>query len=701
MKTKLSELESAKEVQHSIEEELKGKLKALQDELNKSFQELQERDLKLSSTQEDITHFKNEISSLENFAENHKQKEMELLDRVSELQSKLNDTEELKPLLETTERKHEESERKLEDSLMLCDSLEVENKSYKDIIAKLKENISKLEQERRNAEEKQLERKTLLEKIEMLESERDQMQEEIDGYREDFNVLKAEKNELKNKCESIQSKLDDSSDENNKLKEKIGALEWKVEEIESLEEELEEVRSDLDKKKLEINHIIRERDNFQSELEQILNTGNKGEDIESIKLELEKVSERNEKLGEELESSTKQKIAITNEVDHLKEELKEAAEKVSMFEVLQQENVKLKAEFDRETNNGFKETKTVSNESAAEKIKELEEELELIREELNETVSENETLRSRTQVSEYKALLFDKLQSDYEALKSETESLKGNVARETNAESFDTLKEKLNERESEVQQLKSKMSTMNIESSVKKEDVMHVRSTPSDLEKELNDKQDQIDSILEELSELTTENDVLNGEIAHLKIQNKMYDEVKKEFGSLNDQNHKLLTENSKMVKTIEELHQKMLNVGNHDESFLNEEREHVAREKDTLLQNIKQLEKNCEEFGQKNSNLSLELLANEGLIQQLRFDNETMRAQLGIAQSGQIQMENFHDDYQRLQGQFSTAMDQKNKAQSELNQMAHRLQQRDARCQQLAMQVRRNQSNILLLTLF
>lgn len=312
----------------------------------------------------------------------------------------------------------------------------------------------------------------------------------------------------------------------------------------------------------------------------------------------------------------------------------------------------------------------------------------MIREELNETVSENETLRSKTQVSEYKALLFDKLQSDYEALKSEMESLKGNVARETNAESFDTLKEKLNERESEVQQLKSKMSTMNIESSVKKEDVMHVRSTPSDLEKELNDKQDQIDSILEELSELTTENDVLNGEIAHLKIQNKMYDEVKKEFGSLNDQNHKLLTENSKMVKTIEELHQKMLNVGNHDESFLNEEREHVAREKDTLLQNIKQLEKNCEELGQKNSNLSLELLANEGLIQQLRFDNETMRAQLGIDQSGQIQMENFHDDYQRLQGQFSTAMDQKNKAQSELNQMAHRLQQRDARCQQLAMQI-------------
>lgn len=37
---------------------------------------------------------------------------------------------------------------------MFCDFLEVENKSYKDIIVKFKENIFKFEQERRNVEEK-------------------------------------------------------------------------------------------------------------------------------------------------------------------------------------------------------------------------------------------------------------------------------------------------------------------------------------------------------------------------------------------------------------------------------------------------------------------------------------------------------------------------------------------------------------------
>ena len=168
-----------------------------------------------------------------------------------------------------------------------------------------------------------------------------------------------------------------------------------------------------------------------------------------------------------------------------------------------------------------------------------------------------------------------------------------------------------------------------------------------------------------------------------------MFNEFKKEVESLNEQNHNLLTENSKMAKTIEELHQKMPQVVNNDDAFLKEEREHAAREKETLMQNIQQLQTKCEDLVQKNSDINQKLLAGEGQLQQLRFDNETMRAQLGIARSGHMQMENFHGDYQRLQGQFSTAMDQKNKAQSELNQLAHRLQQRDARCQQLAMQVR------------
>lgn len=51
----------------------------------------------------------------------------------------------MKFLLEIIEWKYKELERKLEDSLMFCDFLEVENKSYKDIIVKFKENIFKFE----------------------------------------------------------------------------------------------------------------------------------------------------------------------------------------------------------------------------------------------------------------------------------------------------------------------------------------------------------------------------------------------------------------------------------------------------------------------------------------------------------------------------------------------------------------------------
>ncbi|XP_056017061.1 probable DNA double-strand break repair Rad50 ATPase [Ostrea edulis] len=157
--------------------------------------------------------------------------------------------------------------------------------------------------------------------------------------------------------------------------------------------------------------------------------------------------------------------------------------------------------------------------------------------------------------------------------------------------------------------------------------------------------------------------------------------------GLLQDKSEECVNLQAQTDQKIEDLHQDLQNSTNHESSYIKEEREHAIREKETLLSNIQQLKKKCEDLAQNNSNISDELLASEGQIQQLKFDNGTLRAQLGISRGGQMQMDNFHADYRRLQGHFSTAMDQKNKIQIELNQMAHRLQQRAARCQQMAMQ--------------
>ena len=51
--------------------------------------------------------------------------------------------------------------------------------------------------------------------------------------------------------------------------------------------------------------------------------------------------------------------------------------------------------------------------------------------------------------------------------------------------------------------------------------------------------------------------------------------------------------------------------------------------------------------------------------------------------------MQRFSDDYNKLQEQFKDIAQQKTGLQEDMNRASHSLQQREARCQQLAMQVR------------
>jgi hypothetical protein len=82
------------------------------------------------------------------------------------------------------------------------------------------------------------------------------------------------------------------------------------------------------------------------------------------------------------------------------------------------------------------------------------------------------------------------------------------------------------------------------------------------------------------------------------------------------------------------------------------------------------------------------ELLRVESELQQLVFDNNSMRSQLNLSSNDGKQTSRFQADYEQLQKQFNVAMRQKNQSQAENNQLNHRLQQRETRCQQLARQV-------------
>nr|XP_022290263.1 centromere-associated protein E-like [Crassostrea virginica] len=431
-----------------------------------------------------------------------------------------------------------------------------------------------------------------VEEVESLEEELEEVRSQLDKAKSDLSTSANEKHNLQMELEKAQT-IGDIPTPHASPRENIDSLKHELEEkskkIKELEDQLDSFREEMNELSSEVDRLngqLRETtlkasmcDSLQSELLALKKDyENLLSNKKSNNTDSEKIEEQLRLLHERLERSTSENRQLEEKLkfmkikeDEVEDVLKENADLKSTIALLQEK------ENNTERRNGL---------DSSNRIQELEEELELIKEELNETMSENENLRSKTHVSDSKALLFDKLQIEYQALYKEVETLKGNKASEHSVrsdESMKMLQNQLEESRVENEKLKSKLSIMSVETEGRKENVLHVRSAPNDLEQELNDKEEQISSMMEELNELTTENDMLKGELATSKVQSHMFNEFKKEVESLNEQNHNLLTENSKMAKTIEELHQKMPQVVNNDDAFLKEEREHAAREKETL----------------------------------------------------------------------------------------------------------------------
>ena len=191
-------------------------------------------------------------------------------------------------------------------------------------------------------------------------------------------------------------------------------------------------------------------------------------------------------------------------------------------------------------------------------------------------------------------------------------------------------------------------------------------------------------------SETRLEMEKLKSQLQIAQAKAQMLDTLQHEYDSVNEQYNKILTDNSSMAKQIEELHQRIQQQGFQESSvaYMKEEQGHFAKEKKRLLSHIENLEQQILELSNQNTVQDQEVLRLQASHQQLVFDNDTLRAQMVLVKGDGGQTNAFQNDYQRLHGQFAAAMEQKNKVQTEWNQAMHSLKQREARCQQLAMQV-------------
>ncbi|XP_056017059.1 uncharacterized protein LOC130053686 [Ostrea edulis] len=448
-----TELQTTKEKLKSMEdayEQIHSRLKSSEGKCEKMLVKLKAFKTKCDKLQEEVNVLKEssaQVTNEGNAADNTLKEELAL--RIQEL-------EETRRKVETSQWYISEIEKLKENEGMLETTIGKQSESEKRLIGEIDLLKNNLQQKDERFQKKE-------KRVKEFENEREQMQEEIDGFKEDVSEMKKEKNALKDEYESLDLKLKEVLNENKGLKEKIGAIEWRLEEVESLEEELEEVRSELDRKNSDLNLTTKEKEKIQAELEQSKQNQNNpsqhtlNEDIMSLKEELDKKMEMNKDLEDQGDSFREELNETATEIDNLRGELKKSLkgvedqtrllreelhqpateneglikelnlirEKYNQVEIIQKENDKLKTELEVLKRDESKSTDTISGAGTetSNRMQELEEELELIKEELNETMSENEKLRSENG-SDYKAILFDKLQHEYQNLRAEVESMK-------------------------------------------------------------------------------------------------------------------------------------------------------------------------------------------------------------------------------------------------------------------------------------
>ncbi|KAJ8315085.1 hypothetical protein KUTeg_007235 [Tegillarca granosa] len=290
-------------------------------------------------------------------------------------------------------------------------------------------------------------------------------------------------------------------------------------------------------------------------------------------------------------------------------------------------------------------------------------------------MSENETLNAELGMVKTKLALFEEVGKEYQTLKEEhNKSMTDN----------DNLRKELEEikdKEDFIAELEEERK----EKELLKKELENQRQRISQVQ-EIEEKSELV---MEELNESVAENEKLNSELAMAAAKLMGFERLQKEYETVNANYTKVLNDNSNMVKQIEELQQKLLQSDTaQDLAYVREQRDHLEREKVNLKSRVDQLEKQCQDLTNQIKDVNQEFLKTESRAQQLEFDNDSLHVQLGLAGNNEKSTKEFHGEYERLQGQFSVAMEQKTQVNQELNQMVHSLKQREARCQQLAMQL-------------
>lgn len=593
-------------------------------------------------------------------------KESDELERMKGLYEKLSDEH------ERLKNKHQVADVKCEKMLIKLKALKEKNDSLLQELSQLKESqkegISSVNEEL--VAEKQNHRETqnlLLAEQALVAKERGEVAKMKTAFRSKFQEVLNEKNhlsgscdQLKSKCKELGARLKELLAERQDLQDSIDRL------ISESQTSLESMRNEhvLEKSSLQnkISSLEVECKNSYTDLEDFQKLVAKmKESQESLKSENQKLKDVAHRFKDEMVN----KHSVEEKIDHLELEV----------QGLQEERNSLQDQVDAAREEAL--TKMKELQGTRKKLADAEGKLKLQQEQVTELKELSETLQSS---------IFS-LEADLQASQRHLECAE---------KEKDRLREEitvLQKATANTEILKSELSLVEHEVERKEQSVVifkHEVETLNEQVQSLTSQCRDLESTRQAITVLKKENSSLTEDVMKLNAETADLRSAREELGVVSERYNNLLQDNTALAKQIEELLTQLQKRSQleKDLAFAHDQHGHLEREQATFIQRIEDLEEQSQQLTNENTQLKQEMVHVNSSLKQVQFENESLKSQLQVMQSGGDRLSRFQEEYEKLQTQFAQSVEQNNKVQAELNHSTHRLQLRDARCQQLAMQV-------------
>lgn len=429
---------------------------------------------------------------------------------------------------------------------------------------------------------------------------------------------------MTNTTDSDLSQEDEVISKNTKLSQELSSVQNFLHEK---EKELAETKRRIEDIQLELEHQKELNKNQQSLIEFYKSQDNSKnlenhEELENLQKQINKSTEEVQSLQLKLSETQKEKAALKQELDDLKD-LNENMLNMLTSKELENEELKTQIESYKKDKNGSNKEDNADN-NAKDEIKNEENE----NNENNDNASIHEHLN--TEETLMMKELYKDLETEYENYKKEAEE-KFTILN-TQIEEMDSLKNHIEELENTNAKLREELAEQ-VEQNLNKEEAEQDAKQNKLLLNEIESLQATIHSLQESKEQLLMNSkEEKNFIVSERKEIENMYNAVNEQKIALEIQINELRTSTNKELKAKEEQYKNQLGLKEKEISFLKSNIEKITKEKEELIRNKDKLENLSQKYIQMVTDTKNKYENEKNIIErktkeiQMKYDVETKR---------------------------------------------------------------------------